>query len=134
MLLEGDNVLRDVLSEILEDAGFSVIAVQSLSDAIAVARGLRLTVAIVEAWDLTGDALTDHGRASISQLAALAPTILLTTDPLTREIVPAELSLVCALPQPVNLDEFDAVLRDCIARKTADAVQPTRSTPYSAVG
>jgi DNA-binding response OmpR family regulator len=121
LLLEGDDVLRDVLSEVLEDAGFTVVALPRFSEAIEVVQNLRLTVVIADSWDLSGNVLTEEGRQRIAQLTVHAPTMLLTTDSFLANTDPADLGFVCALPQPLILEEFEAALTECMrqARRIA---------------
>ena len=112
LILEAAVGLRDVLTELLLEEGFGVLAFEAPDALLAAALAGRGDVAVVDGF---GPSLTELGeaeRAYFAGLGAIVPTILTSARPWARRHTPAELGVAGVMPKPYDLEALIALVRD----------------------
>ncbi len=118
---DDDATLRELLRDVLEVEGCSVVVCSSLMELHqAAVRGAVL--AIVDGWGSGHLTLGDIERQQIIDLARLVPTVLMSGRTWAAKVTAAELRLVALLPKPFDLQALLDIVR---ARQRVDDHTPT---------
>lgn len=105
LVLEDDQVLREILIELLSEEGFDAAGYHSYTAVRqAVRQGARLLVA--DFWGSSHVSLEPNEREQIKEVAAELPTILLTARAWAEDIRADDLGLLCILSKPPVIDEL----------------------------
>jgi DNA-binding response OmpR family regulator len=101
LLLEDDEALRNVLSEVLTGERYQVETSRTFGELYRTATERRGDLALADFWGESMRELTDEERAQIAQLSRLIPVILMTAEQLgTRAL----------LRKPFELEEMLATI------------------------
>jgi DNA-binding response OmpR family regulator len=120
-ILDDDATLRELLRDVLEVEGCSVVVCSSLMELHqAAVRGAVL--AIVDGWGSGHLTLGDIERQQIIDLARLVPTVLMSGRTWAAKVTAGELGLVALLPKPFDLQALLDIVR---ARQRVDDHTPT---------
>ena len=120
-IFDDDATLRELLRDVLELEGCSVVVCSSLMELHqAAVRGAML--AIVDGWGSGHLTLGDIERQQIIDLARLVPTVLMSGRTWAAKVTAAELGLVALLPKPFDLQALLDIVR---ARQRVDDHTPT---------
>ncbi len=118
---DDDATLRELLRDVLELEGCSVVVCSSLMELHqAAVRGAML--AIVDGWGSGHLTLGDIERQQIINLARLVPTVLMSGRTWAAKVTAGELGLVALLPKPFDLQALLDIVR---ARQRVDDHTPT---------
>ena len=120
-IFDDDATLRELLRDVLEVEGCSVVVCSSLMELHqAAVRGAML--AIVDGWGSGHLTLGDIERQQIIDLARLVPTVLMSGRTWAAKVTAGELGLVALLPKPFDLQALLDIVR---ARQRVDDHTPT---------
>jgi DNA-binding NtrC family response regulator len=121
LLLEDDPQIRDLLTEVLISDGYPVHTCASVDDLRQVGSAGEFTLAIVDAWGESYNALSEVERREIQDVARTIPTVMVTARRWAQTTVPAELGLLALVGKPFDLDELLALVKQCIERLLQDS-------------
>jgi DNA-binding response OmpR family regulator len=120
-IFDDDATLRELLRDVLEVEGCSVVVCSSLMELHqAAVRGAML--AIVDGWGSGHLTLGYIERQQIIDLARLVPTVLMSGRTWAAKVTAGELGLVALLPKPFDLQALLDIVR---ARQRVDDHTPT---------
>ena len=120
-IFDDDATLRELLRDVLEVEGCSVVVCSSLMELHqAAVRGAML--AIVDGWGSGHLTLGYIERQQIIDLARLVPTVLMSGRTWAAKVTAGELGLVALLPKPFDLQALLDIVR---ARQHVDDHTPT---------
>src|SRR5438309_10195808 len=120
-IFDDDATLRELLRDVLELEGCSVVVCSSLMELHqAAVRGAML--AIVDGWGSGHLTLGYIERQQIIDLARLVPTVLMSGRTWAAKVTAGELGLVALLPKPFDLQALLDIVR---ARQRVDDHTPT---------
>ena len=120
-IFDDDATLRELLRDVLEVEGCSVVVCSSLMELHqAAVRGAVL--AIVDGWGSGHLTLGYIERQQIIDLARLVPTVLMSGRTWAAKVTVGELGLVALLPKPFDLQALLDIVR---ARQRVDDHTPT---------
>jgi DNA-binding response OmpR family regulator len=109
LVVEDDEATVVVVTLVLEDEGYAVIAVRSVDAALAVAAACD--VALVDGLVASLAELEAADAPPLRALAARVPVVVTSGWPWAREASPAELGVAAILPKPYELDDLLAAVR-----------------------
>jgi DNA-binding NtrC family response regulator len=110
-LFEDDATLRELLTEVVRDelAG-EVVSFASVAELRERCVDGRPDLIVADFWGASHLTLADAERSEVSELAALAPLILVSARAWARDVDNSELGLVALVPKPLDMDGFLKVL------------------------
>jgi hypothetical protein len=110
LVLERDP-LAPILTEALADEGHAVQACPSPAGLLAAAALCPGCMAVITPWGPGHAALGDEERGEIAHLAALVPTVLVSTRAWTERASADELGVAAVVLAPFELDAFCTTVR-----------------------
>jgi DNA-binding response OmpR family regulator len=116
LLFEDDPAIRDLVTDVLHDAGFEVHAYRSAKDVDPTTLDLSSALVILDGWGSVVGDITVEERDGLRAFGALVPTILMTARHWATGMLPADLGIARILPKPVDLDDFDRAVQELVSR------------------
>lgn len=106
LLYQHDQSIRDLVFEVLTDAGHPVIACDSLAEVQARSRMDPTALALIDAWGASYGALIESERQDICAFTAEVPSVMLTARSWSQAVSADELGLLALLEKPMGLDQL----------------------------
>jgi DNA-binding NtrC family response regulator len=136
-LFEDDDSLRELLSELLTDElGAQVEPCSSLADLEARCRAQAPDLIVADFWGTSHLTLSDKERSEISELAAIAPVVLVSARNWALNEQATDLGVVALMPKPLDIDGLLSVLRSVLGSsdENASKLSPRKSMSLFVLG
>lgn len=136
-LFEDDDGLRDVLVELLgEELDADIQACRTMAELQEQCRIQAPDLIVADFWGSSHLTLADSERSSISDLAAIAPVVLVSARNWMLNESAADLGVAALIPKPLDVSGFLEVLRSAleIQGETALKLPPRESLSLFVLG
>jgi two-component system alkaline phosphatase synthesis response regulator PhoP len=118
-LFEDDASVRLLLIEMLQDElGVDAVACATLSELKRLCAEQRPDLIVADFWGTSHLKLDDHDRSEISELAAIAPLVMVSARSWMLDAGAEELGVAALVPKPLDIERFASVVRDTLADAT----------------
>jgi DNA-binding NarL/FixJ family response regulator len=121
LVLEDDPSIRELIEDVLEEAGVKAHPCDSPEQAIQMAGELGSALLVADFWGVSHHDLASNEREEIVRLAEAVPTIMVTARAWAGHQTASDMGLVALVRKPFDVDDLRQIVADWIARLAADS-------------